>query len=162
MFRSLFQNVSLIRLLLFTHLGGSVVAQSNLTCYNPDGTVNDYDTPCNPDAEVSHCCSSYALCLDNKLCFEQAYSQLNQGSCTERTWATSECFSNSYEDGSMCPGRKFHVPIPSPLSPPQSLPPTKLHPITKVTPTKIHQPTPTYSPAKTPVATIIIAIRTIV
>ena len=155
MFRSFFRNVSLIRLLIFTRLGGSVVA-SNLTCYNPDGTVNDYDTPCNPDAEVSHCCSSYALCLDSKLCFEQAYSQLNQGSCTERTWATSECFSNSDNDGSMCPGRKFNIPIPLSQKHNNFTPPKKN------LQTKIDQPTPTSSRAKTQVATITIAIRTTV
>ena len=112
MFRSLLQTVPLLRLLVFVHRG---FVGAQLTCYNPDGTENDVDTPCDPYAEVTHCCGSDSLCLDNKLCWEQQYSNLNQGSCTDSSWSSSECFTNSEGEGAMCDVRKFCTLL-SPLS----------------------------------------------
>lgn len=104
MFRSLLQNVSLVRLLLFTHIS-SVTAQ--LTCYDPDGSENTDDTPCNPDADVTHCCGSNSLCLKNSLCWQQDYASLNQGSCTDSSWSSPECFTNAQGNGAMCEDREF-------------------------------------------------------
>ena len=92
---------------MLIHLGLVAAQSSSLTCYNPDGTINDIDTPCDPEAEVTHCCGSDSLCLDNKLCWEQQYANLNQGSCTDRSWSSSECFTNSEGTGAMCDVRKF-------------------------------------------------------
>ncbi|CAF9934328.1 MAG: hypothetical protein HETSPECPRED_009184 [Heterodermia speciosa] len=102
MFRSPLQTISLLRLLVLIHLGLVAAQSSSLTCYNPDGTINDIDTPCDPEAEVTHCCGGDSLCLDNKLCWEQQYANLNQGSCTDRSWSSSECFTNSEGTGAMC------------------------------------------------------------
>ncbi|KAG7006705.1 hypothetical protein G7Y79_00013g034770 [Physcia stellaris] len=103
MFQSLLQNVSLIRLLVFTHIG---FVAAELQCYNPDGSANDQDSPCDPGAEVTHCCSSESICLSNKLCWQQTYANLNQGSCTDSKWESSECFQNSQGNGPMCKLRK--------------------------------------------------------
>ena len=108
MFRSLFQNVSLVRLLVFTHIG---FVAAELQCYNPDGSANDQDSPCDPGAEVTHCCSSESICLSNKLCWQQTYANLNQGSCTDSKWESSECFQNSQGTGPMCKLRKFFCRI---------------------------------------------------
>lgn len=65
------------------------------TCYFPDGSVADRDTPCNSNATnygVSACCAHMDICLDNHLCLAQSGEEvITRGTCTDRTWQSSGC-----------------------------------------------------------------------
>ena len=64
------------------------------TCYYPLGGVSN-DVPCDPDADVSMCCSHRSECLTNGLCQLQDINTSGKGyargTCTDRTWTSSIC-----------------------------------------------------------------------
>ena len=64
------------------------------TCYFPDGSVADHNTPCRaPSAnQASACCAYSDICLDNSLCLAQSgHGVIWRGSCTDQTWQSIEC-----------------------------------------------------------------------
>ncbi|KAF2230724.1 hypothetical protein EV356DRAFT_536096 [Viridothelium virens] len=71
--------------------------QGNLSaCYYPDGSINSGDEPCDPDAEVSMCCSNTKQCLTNGLCAlidAASNTDINfaRGTCTDETWQSEIC-----------------------------------------------------------------------
>lgn len=56
---------------IFTIFFSVVPAASDSVCYFHDGTIHGNGQPCDPDAEVSHCCQQNThVCLSNLLCFD--------------------------------------------------------------------------------------------
>ena len=61
-------------------------------CYYPDATSEPRDTVCNASAPVSLCCQNGETCLTNGLCFSQWNTSINTGTCTDKSWTSSNCF----------------------------------------------------------------------
>jgi hypothetical protein len=61
---------------------------SNNICYDGVGAVREGDYPCDPNAEVSICCGSGSVCLDNLYCVTSDGSRAS-GTCTYRQWGTT-------------------------------------------------------------------------
>ena len=49
------------------------------------------DFPCNPDANVSSCCSPGNICSSNLFCISASNHQNYVGTCTDRTWSSPAC-----------------------------------------------------------------------
>jgi hypothetical protein len=62
-----------------------------MQCYYPDGELAAGLTPCNPTAEVSHCCSSSDMCLTNGFCYSLGLNSIVQRGCTDSSFGSSEC-----------------------------------------------------------------------
>jgi hypothetical protein len=70
-----------------------------LQCFFPDGNVTTTDIACQSDTASSACCGEGGTCYSNGLC-EYTDSLSNgsvvkdyqRSSCTDRTWAATECF----------------------------------------------------------------------
>jgi hypothetical protein len=58
------------------------------SCYYPDGSLAESDSPCFPDANVSFCCETGIQCLTDKVCLYRHYIR---GSCTDKSWSSPEC-----------------------------------------------------------------------
>jgi len=57
------------------------------TCYTTFGDIQDGDVPCDPDNDVSTCCSANDYCLSNGLCLDaSANNVMTQQSCTDPNW----------------------------------------------------------------------------
>ncbi|KAF2440264.1 hypothetical protein P171DRAFT_475773 [Karstenula rhodostoma CBS 690.94] len=73
----------------------SLSSHTLATCFFPNGNASPADTPCNPDAEVSHCCYKNQACLSNGLCVSDPYSpikaRLHRGTCSDKTWESNDC-----------------------------------------------------------------------
>lgn len=66
---------------------------SGTQCYYPNGQPST-DVPCDATADQSFCCATGFVCLENKICLSLAvgdFPKWNRGSCTDQTWASSEC-----------------------------------------------------------------------
>lgn len=60
------------------------------TCYFPNGQVAEDNYACDASADVSVCCGSGSVCLDNKVCLANNQETI-RGACTDRTWTSPEC-----------------------------------------------------------------------
>ncbi|KAK7188650.1 uncharacterized protein CC84DRAFT_1161436 [Paraphaeosphaeria sporulosa] len=73
----------------------SLSSHALATCFFPNGNESPADTPCNPDAEVSHCCYKNQACLSNGLCVSDPHSpikaRLHRGTCSDKTWNSPDC-----------------------------------------------------------------------
>ncbi|KAF4222367.1 hypothetical protein CNMCM5878_005649 [Aspergillus fumigatiaffinis] len=81
---------AVLYVLWFWFLGQAVSAQ---TCYFPNGQQAINDTACTANS-VSICCQRGATCLGNGLCFDPFGSAVGgyiRGSCTDRSWQSSNC-----------------------------------------------------------------------
>lgn len=72
------------------------VNSNNGTCYYPDGTINIGDHPCDPNADVSMCCSDISQCLTNGLCAlgdttSRSGISFARGTCTDESWESEIC-----------------------------------------------------------------------
>lgn len=64
-----------------------ILPLARATCYNTFGSIMEGDVPCNPDNDVSHCCSKDDYCLSNGLCFDAGGNNvMTQQSCTDPNW----------------------------------------------------------------------------
>ena len=64
------------------------------TCYYPDGSVSERDTPCRATSQgqASECCAWLDVCLDNSLCLAQDGGEvISRGTCTDRSWQSDQC-----------------------------------------------------------------------
>ena len=64
------------------------------TCYFPDGTITNADTPCSESAQFSPCCQPTNACLSNGLCLGingTSPNGLTRGSCTDPTFRDPSC-----------------------------------------------------------------------
>ena len=71
------------------------------TCYFPDGSVGDRDTPCRATShgQASACCAWFDICLDNSLCLSQVGNEIvTRGTCTDQSWQSDQC-SKYCQDG---------------------------------------------------------------
>ncbi|KAI1346521.1 hypothetical protein F5Y01DRAFT_297621 [Xylaria sp. FL0043] len=68
------------------------LVNASLQCYYPNGEKSESDSPCNPDADASFCCSSSSdsSCLNNLLC-QDGTGRVIRGSCTDQTWTDPAC-----------------------------------------------------------------------
>lgn len=97
-----FRMPTLVYIVLLVSVLFNLIAtvRSQRTCYYPDRSIAVNDQPCRPDAN-SPCCSSGWSCLENGICertsladrFNPNVTDYNygRGSCTDRTWRSSEC-----------------------------------------------------------------------
>jgi len=107
-------SISILPLLLL--LQPSLQATS---CYYPDGTFAEFDSPCFPDQAESICCGQGHTCMSNNLCrwpdsqmpYPIAYIR---GSCTDSSWNSTECgdvcktvFPSEWDPIVACPGAEF-------------------------------------------------------
>ncbi|KAF2827084.1 hypothetical protein CC86DRAFT_406312 [Ophiobolus disseminans] len=67
---------------------------SGLKCYFPNGALSP-SVPCDPSAEVTHCCLKKEQCLTNGICAIDAtinYGiQYGRGVCSDSTWQSPVC-----------------------------------------------------------------------
>jgi hypothetical protein len=80
---------AVLYVLWFWFLGQAVSAQ---TCYFPNGQQAIHDTACTANSSI--CCQRGATCLGNGLCFDPFGSAVGgyiRGSCTDRSWQSSNC-----------------------------------------------------------------------
>ncbi|VUC34398.1 unnamed protein product [Clonostachys rosea] len=77
---------------LLLHLVPRTLATSNSTCYFSNSNVANNDVPCDPNAEVSVCCSKSegTVCLENGLC-QDSGGHKSRGSCTDQKWDSEYC-----------------------------------------------------------------------
>src|SRR3954470_10074193 len=61
------------------------------SCYYPDGKLSESLSPCNTDAEESHCCGKSTFCVSHGFCFSSALGSVVRRGCTEPSWNTSVC-----------------------------------------------------------------------
>ena len=87
-----------------------VFAQIEKTCYFPAGNVALNNVPCDPNAEVSSCCSDRSFCLANGLCrVENSDTELDdtvefaRGACTDQSFQDPACFQQCHSCKSSCP-----------------------------------------------------------
>ncbi|KAE9370192.1 hypothetical protein N431DRAFT_484476 [Stipitochalara longipes BDJ] len=103
-------------IVLFVYARVSLQATS---CYFPDGTFAENDSPCFPDQAESICCGQGHTCMSNNLCRWPA-SQMPyplayiRGSCTDSSWNSTECndvcktvFPSEWDPIVACPGAQF-------------------------------------------------------
>lgn len=60
-------------------------------CYQAVDNEVSGDFPCNPDADISSCCSSGNVCSSNLYCVSASNQQNYVGTCTDKTWSSSAC-----------------------------------------------------------------------
>lgn len=69
-----------------------ITRAANGICFLRNGEIATNAQPCNPPAEVSHCCESGKhICLSNNLCFDIGVNHLIEAACTDRTWQNPAC-----------------------------------------------------------------------
>ena len=94
---------------VFLATSRSAIAQ---TCYFPDKTVAERDTPCHTPTGggASSCCAEGDICLDNNLCMSQTgYLGFSRGTCTDISWQSGNC-------SQYCADGKSHLNTPLPGS----------------------------------------------
>ena len=68
------------------------------TCYFESGIVAQDFVACNASTVgTTHCCQNNWTCLDTGLCMVSWDTSVNTGSCTDRSWESTDCFRR-------CPG----------------------------------------------------------
>lgn len=92
---------------------GLLVSQSTAAsqCYRMNGDVLDDESfaPCNPDADVSACCSTNKnngdICMSSGLCYAQMGASagfIYSNGCTDKTGKAKEC-------PHICPDSKWRI-----------------------------------------------------
>lgn len=59
-------------------------------CYFPDQTVATGNYACNLASNVSACCGTGGICLDNGLC-GTSNNEIIRGACTDKSWTSDDC-----------------------------------------------------------------------
>ena len=81
-------------LLFLTFVGRTSALSQDAACYSPNGVIAGGNYPCFLDQEQSACCGSGTICEASGLCKVEGsvgVSDLIRGTCTDSTWASSEC-----------------------------------------------------------------------
>ena len=60
-------------------------------CYQPDGTLAWGDYACDLSNSDSTCCGGSMICLNNQMCWSESEGAYYRGSCTDKTWKSSNC-----------------------------------------------------------------------
>ena len=84
----------LISLYVLFNTIAETTAQSGPSCYSPDRTLTEQDSPCDLSSEESACCNRNDICLDNHLCLPQSSPLRNiiyRGTCTDSSWQSDAC-----------------------------------------------------------------------
>ena len=75
-------------------LESNIMATGGLKCYFPNGSLSP-SVPCDPSANVTHCCLKREQCLTNGICAIDAtinYGvQFARGVCSDPTWQSPVC-----------------------------------------------------------------------
>lgn len=66
---------------------------TSAACYQPDGTILQDDTACNPNAEQSYCCATGWSCLSDGICLinQSGSNFYYRGTCTDKSWDSQKC-----------------------------------------------------------------------
>ena len=80
-------------------------------CYQAVDNEVSGDFPCNPDADISSCCSSGNVCSSNLYCVSASNQQNYVGTCTDKTWSSSACPFNLSSSQFVVPQSKNTEPL---------------------------------------------------
>ncbi|KFY84888.1 hypothetical protein V500_08910 [Pseudogymnoascus sp. VKM F-4518 (FW-2643)] len=101
--------ISLRAIVLFSYLLSQVPLVQSTICYDTTGLQSEKYYPCEPDAEVSSCCSPGDICFSNGLCAPSPASKASHpkdfyvtpfywNSCSDPTYKDPKCFSACFTE----------------------------------------------------------------